>query len=161
MNDVVSEALTSGDWPAGVQLLWQTGAASYDRFKHLSASGLQLSAFLDPIQDAFSAADLVVGRAGAITSAEVAAWGLPSILIPLPTAAANHQVINARALAAAGAAVLIEQHDLTADSLSRTVAGLLADPARMAGLAAAAGARSRPFAAAEIAREVLQLVPKP
>ena len=54
--------------------------------------------FLDPMADAYAVADLVVGRAGMMTCAELCAWGLPSLLIPLPTAAADHQTANARAL---------------------------------------------------------------
>jgi UDP-N-acetylglucosamine--N-acetylmuramyl-(pentapeptide) pyrophosphoryl-undecaprenol N-acetylglucosamine transferase len=160
VNEAVAGAVTSGAWPKGVQLLWQTGAATYDQFRSLSAFSLQLSAFIDPMSTAYAAADLVVGRAGAITSAEVAAWGLPSILIPLPTAAADHQYGNARALADAGAAVLLEQHHLSGASLSQHIADLLAEPARMAGIAAAALARARPFAASDIAREALRLVAK-
>jgi UDP-N-acetylglucosamine--N-acetylmuramyl-(pentapeptide) pyrophosphoryl-undecaprenol N-acetylglucosamine transferase len=160
MNEVVAAALTSGLWPKDVQLLWQTGAASYDRFRSLSAFSLQLSAFIDPMADAWSAADLVVARGGASTFADMAAWGLPSIIVPLPTSAANHQLVNGRALEAAGAAVLLEQHRLTAASLVATVGQLLSDPARMAGIASAAHARARPFAAAEIARQALQLVAK-
>ena len=160
VNEAVAAAVTSGAWPKGVQLLWQTGAATYDRFRSLSTLGLQLSAFIDPMSTAYAAADLVVCRAGAITSAEIAAWGLPSIIIPLPTAAANHQHTNATALAEAGAAVLLEQHNLTGASLSKAVTDLLVDPARMAGIAAAALARARPFAASEIAREALRLVAK-
>jgi len=160
MNEAVAAALTSGVWPKDAQLLWQTGAASYDRFKHLSAFSIQLSAFLDPIANAFAAADLVVARGGASTAADIAVWGLPSIVVPLPSSAAGHQLVNGRALEAAGAAVLLEQHNLTAASLVATVGQLLADPARMAGIAAAAVARARPHAAAEIARQALQLVAK-
>jgi len=160
MNEALSAAVTSGDWPKGVQLLWQTGAASYDRFKHLSALSLQLSAFLDPMSSAWSAADLVVARGGASTAADIAAWGLPSIVIPLPTSAADHQLVNGRALEAVGAAVLLEQHKLTAGTLVATVGQLLGDPARMAGIASSALARARPNAAAEIARQALQLVAK-
>jgi len=160
INLVVAEALTSDLWPQDVQVLWQTGAGSYDRFKHLSAVSRHLTAFIDPMSDAWAAADLVVARGGASTSADVAAWGLPSIVIPLPTSAGNHQLLNGRALDAAGAAVLLEQHNLTAASLVATVGQLLSDPARMADIAAAASARARPFASADIARQALQLARK-
>ena len=65
-------------------------------------------------------ADLVVGRAGMMTGAELCAWGLPSVLIPLPTAAEDHQRFNAEALAAAGAAVMILQRDLIAGEAGRS-----------------------------------------
>ncbi len=141
--------------------MWQTGAASYEEFRPLIPDPRHLTPFIDPMSAAYSAADLVVARAGAVTAAEIAAWGLPSIVIPLPTSAANHQLVNGRALEAAGAAVLLEQHLLTAASLVATVGQLLSDPARMAGIASAARARARPFAAEEIARQALQLVAKP
>ena len=68
---------------------------------------VQVFDFLDPIADAFAVASLVVGRAGMMTCAELCAWGLPSILVPLPTAAADHQTANARALEASGAAEVL------------------------------------------------------
>ena len=63
---------------------------------------VQVIDFLDPMADGYAVADLVVSRAGMITVAELCAWGLPSILVPLPTAAADHQTHNARVLADAG-----------------------------------------------------------
>ena len=64
---------------------------------------VQVIDFLDPMADGYAVADLVVSRAGMITVAELCAWGLPSVLVPLPTAAADHQTHNARVLAEAGA----------------------------------------------------------
>ena len=158
INKTVADILGRNLWPPGVQLLWHTGTSTYDQFSHHQGSGVRLSAFIDPMADAYAAADLLVGRGGAITAAEVAAWGLPSIVIPLPTSAANHQLKNGQALAAAGAAVLLEQKDLTAETLAATIRNLLDDPAGLAGIARAALVRARPDAAAEIARHALQLV---
>ena len=73
--------------------------------------------FLDPMADAYAVADLVVSRAGMMTCAELCAWGLPSILVPLPTAAADHQTANARALEASGASEVLLQAELTPASL--------------------------------------------
>ncbi len=158
VNQVVGRALASGAWPGDIQLLWQTGAGTFDQFRHLATRDVQVTAFLDPIADAYAAADLVIGRAGAMTLAEVAAWGLPAILVPLPTAAAGHQLTNAKAIAEAGAGILIEQHRLSPEGLVETVRTLLADPARMARLREAMLRRARPDAAALIAREALQLL---
>ena len=160
INRAVGDALT-GDAGLGrnVQLLWQTGDATHDQFASLRRDGVvRVEAFLDPIADAYAAADLVVARAGAMTMAELAAWGLPSILVPLPTAAADHQLANAQAAAQAGAAVLIEQRELTGGRLAGEVGRLLADPAGLARLRAAMLERGRPQAASEIARDVLGLV---
>jgi UDP-N-acetylglucosamine--N-acetylmuramyl-(pentapeptide) pyrophosphoryl-undecaprenol N-acetylglucosamine transferase len=114
--------------------------------------------FFDPIALAYRAADLVVSRAGAMTTAELCAWGKASVLVPLPSAAANHQLHNARALGAAGAAVVLEEADLSGRALANTVGQLLGDPARRAALAAAARARSHPNAAREIVSNILTLV---
>jgi UDP-N-acetylglucosamine--N-acetylmuramyl-(pentapeptide) pyrophosphoryl-undecaprenol N-acetylglucosamine transferase len=98
---------------------------------------------------ALAAADLAVGRAGASTLAESAAFGLPLVIVPYPHAA-GHQRRNAEAHVEAGAGLLVEDEALTADELVR-VAGLLADPARHAAMSAAARAIARPAAADAIA----------
>ena len=108
--------------------------------------------------DGYAAADLVVGRAGMLTVAEVCAWGLPSILIPLPSAAADHQTRNARALAEGGASLLLFQRELTAESLGRTVRRVLTDPSLRGSMAARARERGRPHAAEEIVSNLLTLI---
>lgn len=158
INQALAEAVKTGAWPSDVQLLWQTGHASFDQFKTLAGPGRRITAFLDPIADALAAADVAIGRAGAMTIADITAWELPSILIPLPTAAANHQFGNAKAMADAGASALLEQANLTAGSLTEAVRGLTGNPARMAGMASAAKSRARPDAAHQIAIQALRLV---
>jgi len=160
INDAVADAIQSGSWPNGVQLLWQTGHGTFDRYRQFSSSVIRPQAFLDPIATAYAATDLVVARAGAMTLAELAAWGLPAILVPLPTAAADHQTSNAKALAQSGAAVMLEQRSMTGASLAEAVRSLLAEPARMAQISSAARARARPLAASDIARAALRLVSK-
>ena len=105
--------------------------------------------------DALSAADLVVARAGGSVF-ELAAHGLPAILVPYPHAAADHQSDNARWMAQGGAAVVIADAELNAPRLAREVAALLADPTRLAAMSAAARRLARPDAAAEVARELLE-----
>lgn len=158
INQAVAEALESGSWPAAVQLLWQTGSRNLDQLVHHLSPDRKVVGFIDPIAPAYALADLVIARSGAITLAELAAWGLPAILVPLPTAAADHQSTNAMALAAGGAAVLLEQRHLTRQTLPKTVQDLLGDPARMADLSMAIHARARPEAAREIAHKALRLV---
>jgi UDP-N-acetylglucosamine--N-acetylmuramyl-(pentapeptide) pyrophosphoryl-undecaprenol N-acetylglucosamine transferase len=102
---------------------------------------------------ALAAADLAVGRAGASTLAEAAAFALPMAIVPYPHAA-GHQRRNAEIQAAAGAAVLIEDEALDGDALVEA-AGLLADPARHATMSAAARDLARPDAAVAIADLVL------
>ena len=79
------------------------------------------------------------------------------MLVPLPTAAADHQTYNARALADAGATVLLPERELTSDSLAGVVSGLLADRPRLASLGARARDRGHPDAAREIASTILTL----
>src|SRR5439155_392626 len=105
--------------------------------------------FLDPIALAYRSADLVVSRAGAMTVAELCAWGKPSVLVPLPSAAADHQTSNARALEAAGAALHIAERDLSPHVLASRVRELLSDRQRLESLAACARARGNPNAARE------------
>jgi UDP-N-acetylglucosamine--N-acetylmuramyl-(pentapeptide) pyrophosphoryl-undecaprenol N-acetylglucosamine transferase len=158
INRAVAEALTAGAWPEGASLLWQCGAASLAEFASLRSPGrIAVEAFLDPVADAYAAADLAVARSGG-TVASLAAWGLPAILIPLPTSAAGHQLSNARAMAGAGAAVLLEQDQLSGRSLAGAVAALLADPARMADMRSEMLKRARPDAAATIASEALKVM---
>ena len=92
----------------------------------------------DRIEQLYAAADLMVTRAGAGTIAELATAGVPAVVVPWPDAAENHQVGNARLLADVGGAVMVEQHDLTADRLAAEVERFLAQPQALAALAAAA-----------------------
>jgi UDP-N-acetylglucosamine--N-acetylmuramyl-(pentapeptide) pyrophosphoryl-undecaprenol N-acetylglucosamine transferase len=144
---------------SGVNVLWgsgpehEAGCAGYAREGHVVVRG-----FFDPMMDPYRAADLVVCRAGAMTVAEVCAWGKPSVLIPLPSAAADHQTHNARALAEAGAAVLLPEQELSPTTLTRLVTDLLADRSRLAAIAAAARGRGHPDAAREVVSKIMTLV---
>lgn len=138
----------------GLHLIWATGRSTYDQFKHLEGPQVRVKDYLSPIDDAYAASDLAIARAGAMTTAELFAWRIPGILIPLPTAAADHQTLNARALEAAGAAIHLPQSTLTAGELAKTVTGVLASPTRMRDLAAKAALRARPNAAREIAERI-------
>lgn len=99
---------------------------------------------------ALAAADLVVGRAGAISIAEITARGLPAVLIPFPYAAGNHQEKNARVLERAGAARVILDRELNGEKLGDVVLGLLREPARLHQMAAASRKLGKPRAVEEI-----------
>ena len=157
INLVVAEWVKRG-LPEDLYLIWMTGKASYEEFKSLDGGNVRVREYLSPIAEAYAATDLALVRAGAMTTAELFAWEIPAILVPLPTAAADHQSVNARTLAAAGAAIDLPQASLNVDTLSGTVSGLLADPAAMARLKAGAAARARPQAAETIARRILDLI---
>jgi UDP-N-acetylglucosamine--N-acetylmuramyl-(pentapeptide) pyrophosphoryl-undecaprenol N-acetylglucosamine transferase len=104
---------------------------------------------------ALTAADLVVGRAGSSTLAEVTALGLPMVVVPYPHAA-GHQRANARVLVEAGGAWFVEDEDLDAEALLEA-AEILHDPARHAAMSAASRALGRPGAADAVARLVLAI----
>jgi UDP-N-acetylglucosamine--N-acetylmuramyl-(pentapeptide) pyrophosphoryl-undecaprenol N-acetylglucosamine transferase len=93
-----------------------------------------------------------------ITVAELCAWGIPSILIPLPTAAADHQTHNARVLEAAGASRLLPQSSLTPNNLAAAVAALLEDSGQRKQMSERALSRGRPRAARDIVSNLLTLV---
>ena len=112
-----------------------------------------LRGFIAGFGEALLACDLVVARSGG-SIFEVAAAGRPAILVPYPHAAADHQAENARWMERAGAAIVIDDADVTAERLGREVSGLLADPGRLSAMAAASAGLARPDAARDIAAEL-------
>lgn len=114
--------------------------------------------FLHAMADEMRAANLAVCRAGATTLAEVAAAGLPAVLVPFPGATDDHQRRNAEALVRGGAAVLVPQGEGLAGRLADDVLALVADEPRRARIGAAVRAFARPDAAARIVDRVLELV---
>jgi UDP-N-acetylglucosamine--N-acetylmuramyl-(pentapeptide) pyrophosphoryl-undecaprenol N-acetylglucosamine transferase len=158
INQAVAGWLDAGR-PADANLIWITGKSTYEEFaRYHEPPRIQVLDFLDPMADGYVVADLVVSRAGMITVAELCAWGLPSVLVPLPTAAADHQSHNARVLASSGSSILLLQNDLTADRLREVISGLLSDPGRRKQMSKRALARGRPLAARDIVSNLLTLV---
>ncbi|SNR75139.1 UDP-N-acetylglucosamine-N-acetylmuramylpentapeptide N-acetylglucosamine transferase [Humidesulfovibrio mexicanus] len=153
LNDAVLEALPLLQ-AAGVNLLHQTGAADEARIREAYAkAGADPSCahgFIEGMAQAYAWADLVLCRAGASTIFELAATGAPSILVPFPQAAHDHQRVNAEHLADLGAAVLLDQKKLSARTLADMAAGLLDDAARLASMGRAARTFARPDAASRI-----------
>lgn len=134
-------------------IVHQTGPSDLDRCKErYAALGAAVDArpFIEDMVTAYADAALVIGRAGALTLAELAVLGRPAVLVPLPTATDDHQRRNAEAFAAAGAAVLVDQKSASAAALADLVQGLLADERRLEGMATAMAALGRPSAAAAI-----------
>ncbi len=141
----------------GLRVLHVSGRRDYAELASRPLpAGYDLREYLElpDFADALSAADLVVARAGGSVF-ELAAHGVPAILVPYPHAAADHQSANARWMADAGAALVIPDRELEPARLRREVEGLIADPERLAGMAAAARAIARPEAAREVAAVIL------
>jgi len=141
--------------PAGLQPeIWhQAGAATLDETAAAyRAAGIEprLCAFIDDMAAAYGWADLVVGRAGALTVAELTAAGLGAVLIPYPAAVDDHQTRNAALLADANAAEILPQAGLSAESLAARLASLLVARAELLARAERARALARPEAASAI-----------
>lgn len=151
--------------PGDTQLLWATGPAHHSGIERKIAE-LGLGERVRPVpyiaamEKALSLATLAVSRAGAMSLAELCAWGIPSLLVPLPSAAADHQRRNARALEAGGAAIVIEESELrdSPERLWTELLGLLNEPQRLAAMAEAAGERGNPRAADDIAADLWDLM---
>jgi UDP-N-acetylglucosamine--N-acetylmuramyl-(pentapeptide) pyrophosphoryl-undecaprenol N-acetylglucosamine transferase len=138
---------------------YATSASGWERARAGGAGPTaQLVDFIDAMDDAYAAADVVVCRAGATSIAELTVLGIPAVLVPYPHATADHQTGNARALERAGGAVVIDDDDLDGASLVAAVRPLLEDPDRYARMARAARAFGRRDAAAIVTRTVLGLL---
>ena len=118
----------------------------------------QVSEFLDDMPQRFAAASLVLCRSGASTVAELAAAAKPSLLIPFPQAADDHQRHNAEVLVQAGAAALLPQSDMTAERLLEMLTTLLENPEGLAAMGHSARALAHPDAASQIAQILRELV---
>jgi UDP-N-acetylglucosamine--N-acetylmuramyl-(pentapeptide) pyrophosphoryl-undecaprenol N-acetylglucosamine transferase len=159
LNDAALDAFGEA---APCTVLHAAGRRDYDSLRErLDALGspphYRLFAYIEPFADALAASDLAVARAGGSVF-ELAAAGLPSVLVPYPHATGDHQADNARFMVNAGAAIVIPDASLDGPRLAREVGGLLAAPQRMAEMSNAARAVARPDAAERVAEEVLALV---
>jgi UDP-N-acetylglucosamine--N-acetylmuramyl-(pentapeptide) pyrophosphoryl-undecaprenol N-acetylglucosamine transferase len=142
-----------------VQVIHLTGrddeAMMRDRYAQAGVPAF-VAAFHHRMEEAYSAADLAIARSGAASLTELSHFALPSVLIPLPTAAEDHQTLNARIFERAGAAVLLPQREITAGSLAIALRGLLDDPARLGKMSAQAAALAPTNAAERVAETILK-----
>ena len=163
VNELASAALVQLAKTSQLAIVHQTGekdlTATRERY---AAAGVdaECHAFIKDMAAAYQRADLIIGRAGATTVAELAIAGKPAIFIPYPFAADNHQEINAREMADAGAALMFRQSELTAAALADALRPLL-DPAKRATMGAAMKALAKPQAAATVIDWCEQMVGAP
>lgn len=168
LNDALAGALervASGQLlaPRRLEILWATGPAHLTdiarRLVHApSRVRVRAHGYIDDMPRALAACDFALTRAGAMMTAELQAWGIPMLLVPLPTAAADHQTHNAVALDRAGAGVNLTQALLTPQSLWRAVVELATDDERRHTMGSIARSRGRPDAARAIAAKLLELL---
>lgn len=144
---------------AGVQVIWQTGR-HFGNKAQLAAKGRKgvvTTEFINNMADAYSAADLVVSRAGACSISELQLLGKPSVLVPSPNVAEDHQTKNAQALEKAGAAILVPDNEAS-DKLVATALKLLGDPAALARMSKNTSAMALRQSDRNIAQEALKLI---
>lgn len=120
--------------------------------------GVAVIGYEDAMPDAYAAASLVLCRAGSSTLAELTAVGLPSVLVPSPNVTDNHQEGNARGLEAVGAAEVVVEQGFDRDATVQRVVALMADPGRLAAMAAAARTQARPDTVERVADLVEELL---
>lgn len=162
LNKAVAPALVnlyqSGQ---SIRVIHQTGETDFEWVRDFYQKiGLpaDVSPFIQDMVDFYSQADLVISRAGALTSAELAAARRPAILVPLPTAADDHQTVNARQLETAGAALLQPQEAMSPESLATVIKDLLVDRERLKAMSEAAGRLACLGADEEMAKACLEFL---
>ena len=153
VNELAANALIALAKDMPVQITHQTGEKDLEVTKQRYADAgvvADCRAFIKDMASTYLAADLVIGRAGATTVAELAIAGKPAIFIPYPFAADNHQEINAREMATAGAALSFKQSELTADALLAALRPLVGDSNKRAEMGSKMKALAKPRAAAAV-----------
>jgi UDP-N-acetylglucosamine--N-acetylmuramyl-(pentapeptide) pyrophosphoryl-undecaprenol N-acetylglucosamine transferase len=153
VNPLAADALIALAREAPLAIVHQTGDKGLaDTVERYRAAGVaaECHAFIKDMAGAYQRADVIISRAGATTVAELAITGKPAVFIPYPFAADNHQELNARAMADAGAALMFRQAELTAEQLASALRPLVTDPARRAEMGAKMKAQARPAAAAAV-----------
>jgi UDP-N-acetylglucosamine--N-acetylmuramyl-(pentapeptide) pyrophosphoryl-undecaprenol N-acetylglucosamine transferase len=153
VNELAAKALCALAKEEPVQITHQTGEKDLEptaaRYREAGVDA-DCRAFIKDMAAAYQDADLIIGRAGATTVAELAIAGKPAIFIPYPFAADNHQELNAREMADKGAALMFRQAELTADKLADALRPLLADAPKRAQMGAAMKQLAKPGAAAAV-----------
>ncbi|HZI99343.1 MAG TPA: UDP-N-acetylglucosamine--N-acetylmuramyl-(pentapeptide) pyrophosphoryl-undecaprenol N-acetylglucosamine transferase [Gemmatimonadaceae bacterium] len=157
INDVVAAWIEQGI-PDNLFVIWATGRKNYSAYEHFESERIKVRPYLSPVSEAYAASDFALSRGGAMATAELCAWGIPPIIVPLPTAAADHQTANARALSAAGAGEMIIQSAFSPETLDSSVKKLLETPSLLEQRSEAVLVRSRPHAADTIAQRILSIV---
>ena len=142
------------------QFIWQTGQRDFKMIDNIFSNNpwVHVTPFIHEMGIAYCAADVVISRAGALSLAELCLYGKPSILVPLPTAAGNHQEINARNMEQRGASILVLQKELTNDRLTQELIALLKDEPRLQAMSANAKALARPDSAKLIIDDILGFI---
>lgn len=155
INTAVAAAFSDFE-KEGIQVIWQTGKNYFEQNKNLATSMNFISAFINRMDYAYTACDLVLARAGATTISEITVLGLASVLVPSPNVAANHQYYNAKSLELKNAAIIIKDAEIN-EKIFSTISKLVADPNKLNSLRENVKSLGRPDAADIIADNAIKL----
>jgi len=154
LNQALTAALPYLPGATALRIVHQTGPAMHQAVAAAYAAApreAEVLPFLDDMDQHFAQADLVLSRSGATTCAELTAAGKAAVLVPFARAADDHQLVNARALASAGAAHVIEERELSGETLAKRIGELIESPERIEAMEHASRRLARPDAAARVA----------
>ncbi len=160
INEAIAGALP-GFATEEAQFIWMTGKSSADAARQVASSAtakVKVFPYIEDMVTACAAADLMVSRSGASTTAELAVLGKPSLLVPYPYATDNHQEQNARAFEQVGAAEVLLDGECTPETLGGRIRALLSEPGRLEEMGAAALSLAKPQAADTIVEGIMTLV---
>ena len=154
LNQAMIEVLSQLAQRSDIQVIWATGKTTYaETVEELKKRGIfwdrpqwRVLEYLKDMPEALACADIFIGRAGAASLAELMVAGIPSLLIPYPFAAENHQEHNAQALVQAGAAKIVLDSELNGERLWKELEGLISQPTLIANMGAAAKTLAQPHA---------------
>lgn len=141
-----------------VQVLWQTGSSNINKYIHHDAENVRVLPYIDDMQSAYALSDLALSRAGALTISELTACGLPGFLVPLPSAAADHQTHNARSMVDGGAAVMLSEKELDPGETASRILSHLNDDDTLFSMAHKSKNLGKPEAAKVIVDCILEKV---
>jgi len=158
LNELSAHAAAS--LPAGTQVLHIAGALDYERVREITAGreGYQVLGFCDQMPAAYAIADLIIARSGASSLTEIAIAGHPSILVPYPYAADDHQTRNAEVFANAGAAKLVQESELDPEKLASLANSILLDLPGYKRMSQAARSLAIPAAAERVCEAIESVV---
>lgn len=153
INEAIADCIEELE-KKSLQIIWQTGKNYYHNYKNINFSSVKILDFIEDMDKAYSACDVLVARAGATTIAELTVLGIASILIPSPHVAENHQYYNAKSLADNDAAVLIQDSDVK-KVLQNKIIEIAGDEEKLKSLSENAKKLSKPEAANTIAKSAI------
>ena len=156
LNKMINDCISMFD-SEKIQILWQTGHIQYDQYKNLDSSLIKVRPFIHNMPEAYAISDLIIARAGALTLAEITACGKPSILVPFPHSAGDHQTKNAESVVEAKAAILLSEKELTTRKLFRSAVNILYDDNKLKSMAKNSKKIGRPLATNMIIDQILKV----